>query len=805
MRLALHLLPIALLAPAHADVAAASALLRQGDAAAALTETGEETGPAADFLRGRALLALGRPEQAVAPLQRIPAEHPLFPYAAKALLYAAWQSPSVDVDATLSALPDCGREDIATLASAALAEYRLDRDDPAAESVMQRLRESAEKDEALRPLLQMLEIADLRRKGEYETAITHCRRMERDRTLSPMVRHRLRLLLADVYYAQEAEAARTQQIPADDEEDEDIPFAVAEREQPVARGRGEETLLHFISSLPESPLLDEAFRRLMKHEAFTSSETARARLKEWGNDMRFPRRAALALQLQQRLLTPEDATDTPPDAACVNTAAAALPREPRTDTMLLEQVRFLLLRGQTTEAALYLASVQQPSPRRDFLAACLISDPAKAAKEFISIARRADSALQGPAWNNALLCALRAQDPELLSAFSREQHLPESVHQELSVLTAAYQSEFLPDAAQSALPKLLKEPLPAALHRELLADAAMVQLKHPEMPTLISEDDLCTALPESLEDEATYLRLIALAEAMKKQDGQAEQVPAFIARTAADTRRRPHLHAILTLHLSHLLSESGQHHAALRVLQQYIDDNPRAELTPRARMLAARQAELIGSLSSLKRAAELYGICAEENASGAERASIRQAAVLIRIGKEEEAEQILQALRRREETLSAEDRVLTYAVLANLLAMRGTPESLQAAVHACSEMLAEPSLPPRWQALSLLHHGMICTRADKHDLALGDYLAVLRMKPTDENALPEQEWRTLYQAAAGAAYEYINSGRFEEAAQMAEQAAAWHPKGGTNLQEISARFARWAQNLRKTHFLAPQS
>lgn len=801
MRFRALLLPLLMLPLAQGSAEDACAALRAGQAARALQLLGESQGEQADFLRGRALIALGRPEQAIVPLQRIAPEHPLFPYAAKALLYCAWQSTSVDPDRVLPPLLSSGNEEIALMAAAALAEYRLDRDDATAKDILRELGQQAEQHEELRPLLQLLEIADLRRDGDFDTAITRCRRLERDRTLTLATRHRLRLLLAEVYYAQEQAAQSEAPAPAAEEDDEDELLPADAAETPVAHGRGEETLLHFISSSPESPLLDEAFRRLMKHEAFSTSEAARSRLKEWSNDMRYPHRMALALHIQQQLLTPEDALEVPPDATGVNTASAALPREARTDAMLLEHVRRLLQRGMTTEAALYLAGVQQNSARRDFLAASLITDAAKAAHEFIAIARRADGVLQAPAWHNAMLRALQAQNHEAVESILQEPDLPQPLRQELLALAASYEAEPAPAAALQKLRLLEKEELPPALRTDVRADIAYLHLEHPE---LFESGSLSDILPDLHTDadisEEQYLRLTALGEKLLSAEGHDEEAISLIAR-AAEQCPTAHGKAVLSLHYAHVLSNRRRHRAALAVLQNFLSAHPKDDLVPRARMLAARQAELIGTLDSLRTAAELYGQCAEQADAGAARAAIRQAAVLLRIGQQADAERILNALQRREETLSAQDKVLVYAVMANLQALQGTEDSLQAAVHTASEMLAEPALPPRWQALTLLHHGMICTRAGKHDLALGDYLAVLRMKPAHTATLSTQDWRTLYQAAAGAAYEYMNCGRFEEAARMAESAAAWQPEEECALQDISARFTRWAQNLRKTHFL----
>lgn len=807
MKKTLLILALSLL-PAYADsIADAAAQLHAGKPADALQALAGEQGAAADFWRGRALIGLGRLAQAVEPLQRVPQEHALYPYAAKALLYCAWQSDKVDPDTVLPPLLNSGNEEIRTLATAALAEYHLNRNAAAdTAALMQHLHERAEADENLRPLLNLLTIADLRRKGDFEAAIAQCRRLERDRSLPLLTRHRVRLALAEVYYDQE-EAAQTEKpanAPAETDEDEDAEDPTLP-DTPVARGRGEETLLHFISSNPESPLLEEAFRRLMLHEAFLSGEGARERLKEWGNNLRYPRRAALSLLVQQRLLNPEDAGELAPDATCVNVAAAALPKESATDTMLLEQVRLQLQRGNRTEAALYLASVQAPSPRRDFLAAGLIDNPAKASRAFLDIAHAANDELQYPAYYNALLYALRAGDRESAESIERESDLRSDDSSRLCGLMGAYLTDSDPAAAEACLKKLREGTIPRDLLFDVLLDTTALQLEHPELfeNTPFNAEEAFRGLALSDISEEQLLRFIALREQRFRAAGDTKAaLDSIILALAATKQGHPQLYAVLCIHLSHLLSAEERHEEALRVLQQLTEEQPKGELTPRARMLAARQAELVGTLASLRSAAEIYGICAETNADNAPRCALRRAAVLARIGETTTARAIIDERLRSEDSLSKEDRMIAYAVLANILVQEGTPESLQQAVHAAAHMLGEPELSPRHQAFTLLHHGMICIRAGKDNLALGDYLAVLRMKPADTSTMDARDMKTLHRAAAGAVYAYCQLEQFEEAAKLADEAAEWPTPPESDFSAAKQGFAAWAHNIRQSNYLA---
>lgn len=808
MKLRLSLLLFLLVAPhALADTASAARLLREGKAADALYSLQADNSPEAAFWRGRALVELRRLEEASRELQRVPAGHELYPYAAKALLYCAWQSNRVDFAVIATPMATSSNKEIAILATAALAEFWLRQPNSQDNSALDRLRSLANEHTHLQTLLRLLEIENLRQRGEFDKAIEQCRALESERDIPLVMRHRARLALSAVYYAKEARAEKEQ--PADTPA---IPLlGDATDEEPGATefddGKGEETLLHFISSHPESPLLEEAFRRLHEHNAFEKSEYARTKLREWMTEPLKSRRAGLALLIQQHLLNPEGALEIPLDVTCANTAAATCPNEPATRTILLEQTRWFLERNQTHEALLYLGMIQGDDVVRKFIETQL-HDPSAAstARTYLECAREAPESLRGAALINALLSALKSGDTATQEAIFSLPDLTDEQHYRLLQTRAAFWLQENPAKAQSDIAILLAEKAPSAdLRADVEMDYAyMLMLQNPHNANdLLQRSDINKQLVELSNDR--QLRFFALQEeALRRMEGDdAEKaVPESVIcliRGAAGKVRSPQVVAVLTLHLASLQSMQGQHEDALRTLNGLIRKYPKGDFVPRALYMSARESEFIGSVDSLNRAARLYAACADRSDELSTKAAIHHAAVLLHLGKHEETEHCITRLMRSKPDMRAEDKALANAVLANSKALLGTPEGRQEAVEIASAAISDSKLPRWWRFRALLHHGTLCSRAGMNEAALKDYETVLDMQPAHGDNPHAAEWHILYSAGSGAVLQLLQLKRYADAAAMAERIAGWNPDFSDPAKR--KQFVDWAHFIRQTNFV----
>lgn len=781
MKSARCLLPLVLCfapAAALADTAEAEAAVRAGNPAEALTATEGQNTPEAAFWRGRALVAMGRLAEAAAELKAVPESSPLFPYAAKALLYCAWQSPEVDLPATATPLTICRDNKIAALATAALGEHWLHNTKQTTHAVLDLLRNQASTQQENVALLHLLEAEELRRKGNLNEAEARCRKLEQERDLPTSLRHRARLALAEISYDREKEAA---QHPEPEHEEEEADLRTGN-----ANGTGEEILLHFISTNAESPLLPEAIRHLAAHRAFTESEYAIQKLREWSEDERYPRRASIALYIRQHLLNEAAGADKPLDATCVNTAVATCPQEPVTQAMVLEQARWLAERGQNKEAALYLQMATEECPLKHYLEARIQpQDTTETAQAYLACAAEAAPDLRRAALCNALLCALRAADAEtaetVLASGSQDADALQSVI--LGFCLERGETE----AAEKALHALteLTEQLPAAA----ALDAVALALLQGDVDRAREAMEL---LPAEAKQERR--RLFALKEAYCLYTG------ADTEETLAVLRESAKGDDALCITYADRLIQAGRPEEALARLQAMLDNkNTPVELLPAVLYKAAHASERLGSPASLRRAAEMYEHCAAVEPGLEHRATIRRAAVLSRIGRAAEALELLPPAAELTDT-PAEETVLHGVVRATALMLLGTEESRRAAAEETRHLLQNrEQLPRRCQYMALLHHGAICSRLGYTEEALQAYKDALTLKsPTPETG----EWTALYFAAAGAVAKCEQLEHFEEAAAIADTAADWQTATG---ETRSKQFRAWAQHLRQTHFLkSPQ-
>lgn len=800
----IRLLPLlfTLLAPAlQASVQQAEQQLRRGDAAGALQNLVGESGPEADFWRGRALVDLKRMPEAARYLSAVPEEHELYPYAAKALLYCAWQSPDVDFATVVPPLATSRNPEIAETAAAALAEFWLQQPQSQDNTALELLRGMTDKHPEFIPVLHLLEVENLRQKGQYADAIQLCRKMEDDRSLPLNIRQRVRLTLAEVLYAQEEAAARsgataattTEPTSTDTDEEEDL-TTIGQ-----VHGKGEETLLHFISTNPESPLLPDAFRRLTAHKAFSSSEFARAKLKEWMIDTEKPYRASMAMLIMQHQLNNDLSGKLPLDNSCANSALAMFPNEPPTQLILLEQTRMLLERGQTKEAELYLSQVTGNFPRKDFYRAWLSADsPSTAARLFLQSAEVASGELRPVAFANALLCAMRCGDTEMEQDIMQRSDLAPEIRAEVLAMRALFNMEKNPALARECLEQLRALQLSPNSQIDVRLDTAWMSMS--ESPLTVAQE-----LENMSTDGLTphqLLRYYALREEALRQSSPPDRrdetenlICERIAR-AADKAKSAHVRGVLNIHLANRLSLMGRHAEAYVRLTRLYNNEPLGEFAQKATFLSAREKEYIGTLSSLKEAADIYAACAEKYPEMKNRATIHRAQVLIRINRGEEAEQLLRHLLSKEEELPPIARALTYITLSNKYTLEGTPSALQQAMEASGKCIEVPGLPRLWQFTGLLHHGAICARANAYEAAITAYRKLLAMHPAPGRNPESAERLAFHRAATGAITALLELKRYEEAADMADELSRWDGAPGS-----LERYAKWADFIRQTHFI----
>ena len=771
--------------------------VREGRPAEALRllEDGSDTLPPAEsaFWKGQALARLGRTEEAAEAFCQVPQGHALYPFAAKGILYCAWQSPFihfVEVCAPLTASPDT---EIAALAQAALAEHQLRYTKQGDDSAFTHLEQLASERADLRPLVKLLGIHTRLREGDVEGGIEYARLLEHDPELSLIMRQRVRLELAELYYAKE-EAGLTQS-EAGEESDE---------------GKGEETLLQFITANPDSPLLEEAFRRLHRHGAVGGSEYTRDKLLEWADDTTHPRRASLALLARQQ----EQATNGAAAASIANRAVSELPGEPATRSILLEQIRQLYGQNKPEEARQYLAMLgnaqggKGDDARTQFFHALqLWAQPAEALPAFLQCAQSADAALLTPALTNSLICAMRTGNEEatqaLLSAAGSVR-----TRRALLLAHAGFEPEKAPERALQELNEVMSlNPTPEQAV-DVLLERAYISLASQPQEALQS----LLACNEDARSHWTLAQLLRYAALLEHAADLLQQAGAADAPQAADILYRLYSEsqnlnskAAIALHLADRFSAEGRHKQAVELLLDLAQRQSTGPAKAATLLYAAQESSQLGTLAALEHAVRLFAECARQGGELTSVATIAQAGILVRINRTAEAFDLLHRLQQAMPNLPVGEQAYALTIQADAYGMSRTPEGNAAAIATCEKILALPGLSHAWQMRSRLQHAALCSRSHKHTEALADYRHVMELEGATPPSQPDHKNSFLYYyAGAGAVYQLLRLERYSDAAALAAEVAAWPGSPTAPAAQPgpkSESFARWAQSIRQSHYL----
>lgn len=771
--------------PATADTAASAtdplkegeALVRDDRHLEALRVLGEDPSHTACYWRGRALMALKRYDEACDNFKNVPADHPLYPYAAKGIIFCAWKGVDSKFSSKVSHLTSSPNPEIAKLATAAVAEFELRHTKGGDAQALHVLREMEDKPAAFEPAMGLLEIEDLRKQGKYEEAAKAAKSIYDNRTLHSTLRQRALLALAEIYYS------------SGDPE------------------LGEETLLQFISANPDADLhiLDDAFRRLAKHQAFVTSKYTAEYLRNWSQETDKPNRAALALLMRQRVILAGN--DKEDNLALLATAAASRPDVPAARTVIMEYMRVLLAEGRQQEAARYLGYLAaNPDSRYLFYkAACITPGTKEALDAYLECLECAPADLQPAAAANAFYNAYMTANKEVQDMLMAKKLPP---HARCAMLLMAAKLTQVSDPFQLAKPALEEmaalNPTPEQkaeaeliLHSiEVLGDPAGTLRK-------LQETEASEEFAEWTDEQKLCLYMLEMEAVENRPNNGASAKNAeciALSRHILENTKSDLIRTAFTFELCSRLSDAGQHEEAYALLGKLVASTKNQETKARALLLAAEEAAKLGSMEYFEKSLSLFDQCSRIPSPYQARAIARQANVLMWTNRTDEALHLLQILADKEDELDPGDRLLMYTVLADTYSMQGTEESLGLAKQASEKILATPGITPDWQARAHLQHASLCSRTNLHADALADYLAIVKTMNPAYRRLNKAEWFLLNYAGAGAVYEHLQLGQLQEAAdlaaQMAERLALCPPGTIDKLELNQAAFARWAEEIR---------
>ncbi len=751
------------------------------------------------FHQGRANIEKQDYEQAITLLSRLSSLSPYYYHAVRMRLFAAAQLGDRVLLQQLKEL--CLSPDSTTrrLARVGLLERTLSVEElqEATEKLLISLEEEKLQDE-FSELLLIYRLEWLSKWGDADAALSYGRELENNKELlrDSTLRQRIRLILAEVYYAQAAESDG------------------AEREQ--LRGKAEETLLQFIAAQPDSILLEDAFLLLSEHRSLRDNPHVKSRLLSWiaPDVLHYSRRSALALQTLFYIEEEKIKADGNLDLSYVNMALSAAPDEPSSKKLLTEATRRLLLRHQLPEAEQYIKLMPEQSAYKDFFQAEILFDKEdyKAATDlFLKASKSPVPALRDPARINAFLSALRSNQYHIADSIESTATRTEEKCAILRAQSAHYLNRDSEKSRRSALELLSLYPDDSAAKdvRMDLLQLALEESKYEEIEKSLEELKKIHNSKWTQEQNRRYFALRALsAERFERAGLKPAPYAINTVRELLDENEDASIDTFLTLFLGDLLMDKKRFADAIALYIQHAKKSDDNDGRARAYLLAGMSSERRPSLNALKKAIQYYQQSSKINSIHREEALIRCAKLYVRIGEEEKARTLLQPL-LDDNKLSPKLLSLAHSVLADAWAheAREHKELIPRALQHSAAMLVAAKSDPVWLNRARLHHAHLCGRFGQHYEAL-DTLHELINELQREQILTRAEWYIYYHGTSSAIIHHLAMKQYQEAAQLAEQSANWvesKRKSGDRTQqldELEQKFRQWGSQIRQSNFIS---
>lgn len=751
--------------------------------------------PERNFWLGRALLAQGLFSQATPYLTKVPEGDALYPYAAKALIYCAWESPELSMQELIAPLCQSGDASIARLAKAALLEDTLYHNSLPADA--EELRQGLIKeqtDDAISQALPLLGVDILRLKGRYDEALSLGRSIDANTNLPTRIRNRAKIQLAQVHYSQ-AQYLKSQQmagkLPPDENADE--PAQSVED----LRGQGEETLLQFISAHPDSPILADAFFELYRHKAFASSLYLRPVLEAWiePQELIHTKRAALALQCLYHLQA-QELGEIP--LSNTNLALTACPSEEASAQLLLSSISDTIKAGDLEQAEQYLKLVKQQSPYVNFLQAQMHAhrgDYEQALPIFLQCSEQTEGELRASAINNAFICALHVQNEALVEKLLRRADSDE-LKARLLNNRAAFSMAHHPSISAVDARSICQHyaHTPYSINAQLdLVELVIAQDINQAITRLMRLDT--SKMSEWSDEQVNRYNRIRIKLALEAKNANIGNYlsPIQVIESALESSTRPAVRSELIFQYSYYLTLEDRYEDAAKALRQYADSEKNLQLRALALLRSGIAREQVNSLASLKLAIECFIDCSDIQSDSRVMALIRAAGILTRIGRWEEARNLLDPLDKDWASLRPIEQCLILSELANAWAAcseNGSDKIIKALGYS-KQMTELEGLSLRWQNRAHLQHALLAARFDQHEESVEHYKKIIQNADGKIHFLGRGDWYILNTAAMAAIVELLHLKQYNEAIAIAEKLTQ------LPANPLKDTYSQWSSYLRK--------
>ena len=785
-KLFLYLGAIASVSIAQADIAEAEQAMRHGKPAEVLQALHNVPPcPKSYYWKGRALAEMQRYEEAIAELSQVDNRHALYPYAAKALLFCARRSS--DPAKHLSSLTISPNPEVAAMAKAMLTEHLINSGNTQA---IADLYASVSARPEIAGAILLMEAEQLRRSGNYDQAVAKCK--EAEKTALPLQREYSRLILAEVHYDKEAAAGTTE-------------------------GKGEETLLKFISSYPDSVLLSEAFRRLEMHQAFTTSKYAIRKLEEWSKDGGKLYRSLLANAIIQRNSFRTKGHEEIGEQAANRAIAVTSEYLPLTVQINNEHARYLINCAKLADAATCLTRV--PENMRDayslFYKAQTLDPTAPETSElYLKSAQSAPPALQEIAYSNAMYSAYVSGNTALEEQLLHTD-MPMASKRAVLLTHAGLNLRKKPQVSRRELEEVHK--MQPTHQQKVEADLQLCQLDLDEnqSTSALSRLSVYTHAERTIwpnDQVMRYYGLFLHALECEQKAGHVTQAHETFLFEALKSTQREDVRVAITLKLAKIFTDEGKHPMALQMLEDLAAKAQDKETKARALLLAGRASTQCLTYESVSKGAALFEAASQIESPYRLRSAILNAAVLFRINKEQEASlkinRIIAEIEKAREatrgnTHLSQEYAFALTVKADIAAIPGTDAAIEEAISINEKIIALPGLTEEWKMRAYLQQAILFTRINKSEEALYYYNIIIKSLPTSIKQSSKAHAYILTLAGTGAIACHLKMQNWAAAADMAGTVYS-HPIAMKYPSKMDI-FRDWSRRIRKEHSLPVES
>ncbi len=512
---------------------------------------------------------------------------------------------------------------------------------------------------------------------------------------------------------------------------------------------GEDQLLAFISSNPDSALLTDVFLVLMREKTFSSNPQALEKLTSWANGSDNPRQPLAAYALCDVLAGKKDYEEI---IDLTRRTLKKSPANPVSESLLLKALGILLKQGLVDQAdALIKEFPGFKSAAVRFEAGRIAYEQQRfddALNAFKSVIRTGGGDnLISSALYNANLTALELADKSSLKDVMQQTVMDSKLREALAYEQAHYSAQRMMPEALEELRKMIADypSSPWVIPARLDMAEVMLNLNPPDVDGAVQQISL---LKEDDMDEEQKLRLIRLNIMVPEiRQNWAEAI--FTARKALKQYPNAPCADAIQLKLGELLYKNGSFNEALLVLQPFASQYPDSDLQRAALFLAGKAAEQCNTQSSLDTALTLFRQLAHTPGKLALSSELEIATLLLRSGKSCEAIASLNELLQRK--LPSTIRLQALSTEADAWASLGEsdPESLTKAREFCTRMLEMPNIHLYWKFKALSQRAQFAEKQGDMEAALHDYSTILQYKP-DPHSVDKRDWYWFYSAGFAA-------------------------------------------------------